>query len=128
MSDSALERLRFAHDNNPNAGAKRLLWLADADPSYLEAAEAIVAGESVDNIDQEPGHRRNPSVSTDPEACWSNWADADFATPASNIWPDELLEREQWMGHVDKKLFAPWADRDHPEAGVRDDDEWNRDG
>ena len=37
--------------------------------------------------------------------------DPAFATPESGVWPAELLEREQWMGHVDKRPFVPWADR-----------------
>ncbi|QLD88310.1 hypothetical protein HWV07_04380 [Natronomonas salina] len=40
------------------------------------------------------------------------------------MWPTELLEREQWMGHVDKKPFAPWGDRDHPDADSDEDARW----
>lgn len=39
---------------------------------------------------------------------------ADFTNPASRTWVDELLEREQWMGHRDKMPFAPWGERDDP--------------
>ena len=52
------------------------------------------------------------------------WTDADFSTPVADVWPEELLEREQWMGHVDKRPFAPWADRDHPEAKADKDARW----
>jgi hypothetical protein len=52
------------------------------------------------------------------------WGDADFETTESGVWPDELLEREQWMGHIDKKPFAPWSDRDHPEADSDEDARW----
>jgi len=49
------------------------------------------------------------------------WADADFVHPDSGVWPAELLDREQWMGHREKKPFAPWADKDHPEADADED-------
>jgi hypothetical protein len=52
------------------------------------------------------------------------FADADFTTPEGGVWPPALLEREQWMGHVEKKPFAPWADRDHPEADPDEDARW----
>ena len=113
MSDDVFERLGRAFENNPNADPKRLLWLADADPSYLEAAEAIVDGEDPiepDTVDE------LSSEDLDRAPSWNSWASADFEAPTPGIWPEELLEREQWMGHVEKKPFAPWADRDHPEA------------
>lgn len=43
-----------------------------------------------------------------------SWNEADFLIPDSRSWPPERLEREQWMGHVEKKPFAPWGDRDAP--------------
>lgn len=52
------------------------------------------------------------------------WDAADFTSPESDVWPLELLEREQWMGHVEKKPFAPWGDRDHPEADEDEDARW----
>ncbi|MXV62057.1 hypothetical protein GS429_08285 [Natronorubrum sp. JWXQ-INN-674] len=116
MRDKVLERLELAAENHPNAGAKRLLWLADADPSYLEAAEAIVDGESP----TEPESTDSTSEDLSREPPWASWADADFATPASGVWPDELLEREQWMGHVEKKPFAPWGDQDAPAECSKD--------
>lgn len=45
-----------------------------------------------------------------------NWNDADFSTTESGTYPPELLQLERWMGHCDKLPFAPWGDRDHPEA------------
>ncbi|WP_052367761.1 transcriptional regulator [Haloferax sp. ATB1] len=50
----------------------------------------------------------------------STWADADFSAPETGVFPPELLGREQWMGHVEKKPFAPWADRDAPAPCSRD--------
>jgi hypothetical protein len=43
-----------------------------------------------------------------------NWGEADFTDPEGGTWPPELLEREQWMGHVEKKPFAPWGDPNAP--------------
>ncbi|WP_066417047.1 hypothetical protein [Halorubrum aethiopicum] len=50
-----------------------------------------------------------------------SWQDAEFSEGATDEYPPELLEREQWMGHREKLPFAPWADRDHPEADPEDD-------
>ncbi|WP_435175612.1 hypothetical protein [Halorussus sp. AFM4] len=52
--------------------------------------------------------------STDARSTNTGWGDADFTTPDSGVWPAELLERQQWMGHVEKKPFAPWGNRDAP--------------
>lgn len=40
------------------------------------------------------------------------WSTAAFDDPAPNTYPPALLEREQWVGHVEKMPFAPWSDRD----------------
>ena len=50
-----------------------------------------------------------------------DWRNANFATPERGIWPEELLERKQWMGHVEKKPYAPWGDRNAPAPCTRDD-------
>jgi len=42
------------------------------------------------------------------------WEDADFPTPESGIFPPGQFERVQWMGHQQKKPFAPWGDRNAP--------------
>ena len=44
------------------------------------------------------------------------WSEVDFTNPVPGTYPAAWLEREQWMGHRDKRPFAPWGDRDHPEA------------
>ncbi|WP_436933673.1 hypothetical protein [Halovenus marina] len=61
---------------------------------------------------------------TDFEKRFDDWDEADFASPEPATWPDELLDREQWMGHQDKKPFAPWADRDHADADADEDARW----
>jgi len=61
---------------------------------------------------------------TDSSASREAFADADFTAPEGRVWPPALLDREQWMGHVEKKPFAPWADRDLPEADPDEDARW----
>ena len=53
-----------------------------------------------------PGERSTDSVNDTPESDaeipdsdHANWTNADFTNPESGVWPIELLEREQWMGH-----------------------------
>ncbi len=58
------------------------------------------------------------------EPRFSTYEEADFTDPTLKVWPDEWLGREQWMGHVEKMPFAPWADRDHPEAAPDEDARW----
>ncbi|WP_135806195.1 hypothetical protein [Halorussus marinus] len=72
------------------------------EPTAEEAADAAVGADRL----RDHGHNRAGDHGT--------WADAEFASPESNVWPAELLDREQWMGHVDKKPFAPWGDRNAP--------------
>jgi len=74
------------------------------------------AEEDLDDLGVDETHERGESTAT--------WADVDFTGPESSVYPPELLEREQWMGHVEKKPFAPWADRDHPEADADSDARW----
>jgi len=65
--------------------------------------------------DDDPAHE--PRTDHDHAGAWD---EADFIGPENGIWPAELLDREQWMGHIDKKPFAPWGDRDAPAPCTRD--------
>jgi hypothetical protein len=69
-----------------------------------------------------------PETSGSTEQCQDididGWSDVGFADPEPGRWPSERLKREQWMGHVDKKPFSPWADRDHPDADPDEDARW----
>jgi len=76
----------------------------------------LQTAEETSAADVDETHERGESTAT--------WADVDFTGPESSVYPPELLEREQWMGHVEKKPFAPWADRDHPEADADSDARW----
>ncbi len=76
----------------------------------------------------------SPGLSDDEEvADWirdaasRGWDDADFANPEADVYPPELLEREQWMGAAGKsgkQPFAPWGVRDHPDADPDEDARW----
>jgi len=80
--------------------------------------------------DDEPAEDEELAYDSEPDSteCGNSdgdgWSDADFTAPDSGVWPPEILAREQWMGHVEKKPFAPWADRDHPEADPDEDARW----
>jgi len=55
------------------------------------------------------------------------WADVDFSNPARDEWPAALEDRAQWMtraGETGKQPFAPWGDRDHPDADPDRDARW----
>ncbi|SNR48038.1 MarR family transcriptional regulator [Halorubrum vacuolatum] len=66
--------------------------------------------DSKTNSDKSNGTSRQPSVRT------GAWNEVDFTNPETDTYPSAWLEREQWMGHRDKRPFAPWGDQDHPEA------------
>jgi len=53
--------------------------------------------------------------------------DAEVSAPTSGVYPEDLDELEKWMGaggETGKQAFAPWGDRDHPEAGADEDARW----
>ena len=112
---------------NPDASIAEVAGAIGAPPN---AIREIIDGESSEpeqdsssrTRDRVRGSRTRPR--TDLRTRFDRWGDADFPNPESGVWPDELLEREQWMGHVGKKPFAPWADRDHPEADPDEDARW----
>jgi len=109
------ERVAQYRDQHPDAGVAELAGALGAAPPAI----ADLLDEDTPADDHTPKDR-----STGPRFADADWGDADFATPESGVWPPELLDREQWMGHVEKKPFAPWADRDHPEAAPDEDARW----
>ncbi|MDJ1431478.1 hypothetical protein QNM96_05345, partial [Halostagnicola sp. A-GB9-2] len=129
MSDrpSLEEQVERYLEANPDASVPEVAGALGESPA---AIAEIITGESTDSDEDSNSRTRDRLRGSqtrprpDLETRFANWSDADFANPASNTWPDELLEREQWMGHVGKKPFAPWADRDHPEADVDEDARW----
>jgi hypothetical protein len=52
------------------------------------------------------------------DADTSGWGGVAFDAITPDTYPDALLTREQWMGQLagEKMPFAPWGDRDHPDA------------
>ncbi|SEJ83517.1 hypothetical protein SAMN05192553_1301, partial [Cyclobacterium xiamenense] len=52
------------------------------------------------------------------------WGGVDFTTTEPDTYPPGIDELEKWMGAVGKQAFAPWADRDHPEAESEKDARW----
>ncbi|WP_254766523.1 hypothetical protein [Salinilacihabitans rarus] len=114
-------------EGNPDASIPEIAGAIGAPPA---AVRELVDGDSADSDEASNTRPRNrirgsrPRSNTDLRTRFDEWADADFANPISGVWPDELLEREQWMGHVEKKPFAPWADRDHPDADPDEDARW----
>ncbi len=65
--------------------------------------------------DRVRGSRSRPCPDPDDgPLSWGSWAEADFETPDSGVYPPGMVGREQWMGHQDKKPFAVWGDEDAP--------------
>lgn len=91
-------------------------FASNPDPQLsVDAPESGNTGETDDNEHDHAQPEAEISenlTQTGARSTNSGWGDADFATPESGVWTPELLDREQWMGHVDKKPFAPWGDRD----------------
>jgi len=108
------------------AGAFAVYRLDEADTGDSSVSEG---GERA-HVDANPTPETDKTGSSHPDSRVNadsdvdGWGDAEFADPASGVWPEELLECEQWMGHVGKKPFAPWGDRDHPEADPDEDARW----
>jgi hypothetical protein len=152
--DDVRERVEAFADRNPDAGVMDVLARAgggiEPTPENRSLAAAAVGGDQADaggvedtenaesaDFDDTEARRTdsrdaNPTLDT-PEPGSSDdgittdggvWSEADFTAPESGVWPPALHGREQWMGHVEKKPFAPWADRDHPEADDDDDARW----
>jgi len=83
--------------------------------------DSTVSGETDEDSAEEAG---SPDVSPTPEADESGvWDSAEFTNPDSGVFPSPWDGREQWMCHTsgEKKPFAPWGDRDHPDADEGDD-------
>jgi len=79
--------------------------MADTDPMATSA-------------DADPEHMNTPGHDPPSDDTPETWHDLDFSQTTAATYPPTLGAREQWMGRLDgKKLpFAPWGDRDHPEA------------
>ncbi|WP_210424875.1 hypothetical protein [Halorussus halobius] len=107
-------------DQHPDASTAEIAGVLNAAPP---AVAEVLDEPTTETPDGDQAASSADRVATEPRLT-GDWADADFTDPESGVWPPELLEREQWMGHVDKKPFAPWGDRDHPEADPGEDARW----
>jgi len=101
-------------------GAIRLAEdVVDADPD-----------ESTDTAEEEGGSPgSNPGEDTDKKPSSivekpESWENADFTNPSSGRYPPEHNTAEVWMGAVGKQAFAPWGDRNHPDAPADKDARW----
>jgi hypothetical protein len=128
----ARQRIEVVVENLQNPSVDDVLAMVGTDLNIPlgEAREfiATVLDEDSPESEQDSNSRtrdrvRRSRYNPDPDRL-NRWADADFATPDPGVYPPSLVEREQWMGHVAKKPFAPWADRDHPEADPDEDARW----
>ncbi|WP_254528477.1 hypothetical protein [Natrinema gelatinilyticum] len=82
----------------------------DSVPVCDNHLEAIRNGKDIEDD-------KNSDSDADHAEFAGEWSNADFANPGHDIYPDELLEREQWMGRADKsgkQPFAPWGDENAP--------------
>lgn len=52
------------------------------------------------------------------------WDGNDFGATESDVFPTSHTNADRWMGHSEKMPFAPWGERDHPEAGADEDARW----
>jgi len=113
VSDAVLARLKRYIETHQDASAIEVLAQVGANPTkYHDTVETLLAGDDVEG-DEDPDVDDQKAI-LDHSPVWSSWASANFTDPNGGIWPEEWLECEQWMGHVGKKPFAPWGDRDAP--------------
>jgi len=132
------ERIERYVDAHPDADVIEVLGHLGLGPTDRDVVEAVL-DEDTDESRVEPGNGGNiyqedagtayegherGRVRTSFDGRWTRWADADFTDPESRVWSPERLAEVQWMGHVEKKPFSPWANRDHPEAAADEDARW----
>ena len=131
MSDKeALEQIREQFRVDEDARPVGVVAELGLDPGrWLSAAKAIADGEEPDlPAEREDEGGAEDETDEDPEPddvpfskSPTVWGGADFSEPEAGVWPSELLDREQWMGHSDKKPFAPWSDK-NPDTACNSSD------
>jgi len=105
-------RIARYRERHPDASVSTIAGALCAPPA--EVAEVL--------NDDPPAAEESPADDGDrPDPRFGSWQSADFAELQPETWPAELLEREQWMGHVEKKPFAPWGTQDPPVECSTDD-------
>jgi hypothetical protein len=149
LDPSDLDAVRAALDGGPvtkpdgNGAENSAEKLSDAKSRGTDTPDGDGAGHDGDDSDDldesindfmtdtanSPGGHGPPdsAVLTSEKAASSGsdpCGDAEFSRPESGVYPPGLDDREKWMGAVGKQAFAPWADRDHPEAEPDEDARW----
>ena len=132
MSDpeEIVERIREQFRIDPDQRPLAVVAGQGVDPDrWLPVAEAIANGEDPDlpneDLNQQTGDDDSDVLVNDeadpepapvetPDGPVDSWFDAGWRWPRPSVWSPEHLNREQWMGHSDKKPFAPWGDKDTP--------------
>ena len=91
-----------------------------------DGGEASGDSDCRDNTSNRPGcstpGEHDPLEAGSPDA--NPWLGAVVSPDESGIYPEDLDGRAKWMGAVGKQAYAPWADRDHPEAEADEDARW----
>jgi len=54
------------------------------------------------------------------EYALTGWHSLDFSDVEFNQFPPRMIDRRQWMAHVEKKPFAPWGNEDAPAPCSKD--------
>jgi len=128
MSDEQIaEQIREAFRLDDSATPVRVIGGVGADPGrWLAFAKAVAEGGDPALPDEKQATPESDAggeePAFEPEADTGGpWDGVDFSEEESGVWPDELLDRKQWMGHTEKLPFAPWSERDPPTDCARDD-------
>lgn len=122
LSDLSLrERVENYLERNPDASMVAIAGALGEPPTDVAEVLNEDTPESGQDSSKNTGDRVSGSPSRpqrDPE--WDRWSGADWANSEPDVYPHALLEREQWMGHQNKKPFAPWGDSDAPAECSKD--------
>ncbi|WP_324757054.1 hypothetical protein [Haloarcula montana] len=112
---SLRERVERHREQHPTASAVQIAGALGAPPSAVADVLDENTGDDPPQLSEDAGDRvRRSRERSRIGAEWGRWNGADWADPEADVYPPALLDREQWMGHQEKKPFAPWADRDAP--------------
>ncbi|WP_430639365.1 hypothetical protein [Haloferax volcanii] len=134
--------------DNPRTHGELVADLADCDLFDIDIAEAealvdeaLEAGRIEEREDdgvfgrlyatktQSDTDKRNAPPDSDDDEAESDpvgvaevetWHNAGFQNPESDVWPKEWENESRWMARVGKKPYAPYGDRDNPNASCND--------
>jgi len=78
-------------------------------------------GYDAEVIDIEVGETFEDDGLVPEDRAGETWFSVKFRRPEGGLYPEELLDRTQWMGHREKKPWAPWGPTEH-HGTPRDED------